>query len=1124
MDTAETVDDLKQREHTMTEKGLELFHTTMDKHMKTLKRVSSKIDEHCFKITSGQKDHDTLELLKLSLEKYIKKSDDYISFLTHTKTAEATSELEEHTKFREDFVYKVEGLIRSSIAETTEFQPKSTLKEPSVKSHKKTSKKSLSKASLRSSNSSVLRQKAKISAETARKKLEFAQEESDLLTQKAEYEATCIIEKAKLAAKEKGLSARKEAAVAMAELNAIEEDETESESSDNGSEIVKIQLTKRYVEDQNKILSKENDKEKYISKPSQLDPSVPSFKPSNLLTTKETKHVKQEDVNNNFAMFLMKKDLLSSRIHKFDDCPENYVSWKDTFKRVVHEIGATATEELDLLLQYTGVNSRKQVISIKVANAGYPTSALERAWNRLDSRYGSPEKVETALKMKLSSMPKISYKDKNKLYELSDVLAEIQAVKEKPEYSALLSFYDTAVGVNPTISKLPAGLQSKWRDRAASYKRKHCVIFPPFTFFCDFVLEMAEVMNDPSFDFEFSGTSHEPRNRPTNRYVSVAKTEIVNNTNTPKCIIHKANHSLDDCRVFRQKTLDERRSLLKQHGICFRCCVSKHLRKDCHENIKCSECKGTSHTTAMHVFKIGSQDGIKSKPEASVSNYGEEKFTKEEVNSKCTEVCKGGVGKSCAKIVLLDILHAQKPNSRMRIYAIIDEQSNSSLVHGDILDYFGIEAESRQYSLSSCSGKVMMNGRRASGFVVQSLDGQILELPTLIECDMIPNNRNEIPTCDVAAYYQHLASIAQFIPPLDAEAKILLLIGRDLMQAHHVLDQKIGKPYQPYAQRLKLGWIIVGESCLDGAHIPKDASVLKTFIDVNGKSSVLEPCSSKFHVSDCEQDKHLFKITKDDDKPSLSIEDRRFLELMDTEMKRDDNSHNWIAPLPFKPNPDDATRNSISAVDLPNSLWLKGPNASFIDHIDEVPSSFPLVTPDEDCEVRILKTTVGKEVPFGIHRFENFSTWISLVRAVTTLKTKLRTIGFSQDKNRRQVTREESQHFILQAVQKEFFSDEISALSFGEPLHKDSKILNLSPYLDEFGLLRKWQQDRKNVQEGDVVLMCDKSLHRNEWPVGIIIKTHTSDDNRVRKVDVRLGKDRKTFTRPVNELIVLLPN
>ncbi|CAC5387651.1 unnamed protein product [Mytilus coruscus] len=356
MDTAETADDSKQREHTMTEKGLELFHTTMDKHIQTLKRVSNKIDEHCVKITSGQMDNDTLDLLKQSLEKYTKKSDDYISFLTHTKTAEATSELEKHTKFREDFVYKVEGLIRSSIAETTGFRPKSTLKEPSVKSQKKTSKKSLSKASLRSSNSSVLRQKAKISVETARKKLEFAQEESDLLTQKADYEATCIIEKAKLAAKEKDY-------------------QLERGSCRYG----------RYVEDQNKILSKENDNEKYISRPSQLDPSVPSFKPSNLPTTKETgqtiKHVKQEDVNNNvdFAKFLMKKDLLTSRFHKFDDCPENYVSWKNTFKCVVNEISATATEELDLLLQYTGVHSRKQVISIKVANAGYPSIALERA-------------------------------------------------------------------------------------------------------------------------------------------------------------------------------------------------------------------------------------------------------------------------------------------------------------------------------------------------------------------------------------------------------------------------------------------------------------------------------------------------------------------------------------------------------------------------------------------------------------------------------------------------------------------------------------------------------------------------------------------------------------------------
>ena len=46
------------------------------------------------------------------------------------------------------------------------------------------------------------------------------------------------------------------------------------------------------------------------------------------------------------------------------------------------------------------------------------------------------------------------------MYEHSDVLCEIKAVREKPEYSTLLSFFDTASGVNPTISKLPPGLQT----------------------------------------------------------------------------------------------------------------------------------------------------------------------------------------------------------------------------------------------------------------------------------------------------------------------------------------------------------------------------------------------------------------------------------------------------------------------------------------------------------------------------------------------------------------------------------------------------------------------------------------------------------------------------------------
>ena len=39
----------------------------------------------------------------------------------------------------------------------------------------------------------------------------------------------------------------------------------------------------------------------------------------------------------------------------------------------------------------------------------------------------------------LEKLPKLSYKDREKWYELADILAETEALKEDPEYSMALS-------------------------------------------------------------------------------------------------------------------------------------------------------------------------------------------------------------------------------------------------------------------------------------------------------------------------------------------------------------------------------------------------------------------------------------------------------------------------------------------------------------------------------------------------------------------------------------------------------------------------------------------------------------------------------------------------------------
>ena len=88
-----------------------------------------------------------------------------------------------------------------------------------------------------------------------------------------------------------------------------------------------------------------------------------------------------------------------------------------------------SVEELDLLVKWLGPESSKHARSLRAANAQEPTRGLERVWQRLDERYGRPEMVEPALKNKLSDFPKLTNKDNNKLYELSDLMSEIESVK-----------------------------------------------------------------------------------------------------------------------------------------------------------------------------------------------------------------------------------------------------------------------------------------------------------------------------------------------------------------------------------------------------------------------------------------------------------------------------------------------------------------------------------------------------------------------------------------------------------------------------------------------------------------------------------------------------------------------
>ena len=53
-----------------------------------------------------------------------------------------------------------------------------------------------------------------------------------------------------------------------------------------------------------------------------------------------------------------------------------------------------------------------------------------------------------------------------------------------------------------------------------------------------------------------------------------------------------------------------------------------------------------------------------------------------------------------------------------------------------------------------------------------------------------------------------------------------------------------------------------------------------------------------------------------------------------------------------------------------------------------------------------------------------------------------------------------------------------------------------SDYLQTLQPKGKWQRDRREMRTGDLVLLCEKDAHRNDWPTGRIVSTTPCGDGK----------------------------
>ena len=554
-----------------------------------------------------------------------------------------------------------------------------------------------------------------------------------------------------------------------------------------------------------------------------------------------------------------------------------------------------------------------------------PVVALRDVWTELERRFGNTAAITNVLVQRLQNTSRFEQGDSDKLQRFADVCADVDSHLDFLPGLGSLN-YPSAIG--PIFENLPNFIRTKWEKRVVQYAEDYNDAYPGFKEFAAIIQEQARLKNHPNVLACAQSSNHKRRTRDRRPPPSdtpeedadlnrrVLKSTTVESGNVTKkdakeekfCAFHqRKGHLLKECKAFENEPLEVKNDCILKAGLRFRCLSRGHRSTECSAAVKCAKCGDDRHHTTLHKEKIEIT----------------RKEHREEVQTTCTSICQnpksGGV--SCSKIVLVDVLTENLMREPHCIYASLDDQSNASMISPNLADKLGATGPKLKYLLSTCSGATKeKSGRRVSGVVLRSMAGKTSRLPQLVECAKIPQDKREIVTPEMARQFPHLREIAEEIPPYDPKAKVEILIGRDAPELLKIRESKNGPNGAPWAQKLHLGWTVSGQMCLDRVGGPIHISACRTAVQYSDKplsfpsssqtsnhSSMnheILPCPNHFKIKEQfvergEIEADLIRTTPEDNTASLSQEDRRFLEIMETKIRKNWLG-NWEMPLAFR--------------------------------------------------------------------------------------------------------------------------------------------------------------------------------------------------------------------------------
>ena len=497
---------------------------------------------------------------------------------------------------------------------------------------------------------------------------------------------------------------------------------------------------------------------------------------------------------------------------KFSGDPMKYHKFIRRFKMKIQTCD-NEEECMTYLEQYTTGDAHRVVDGYSHMESG----GLDAAMNELQRRYGQQPTIRMSYIDKIKNFPVFTVKEPKKLDELGTLLLEyLHATKQTS------NTLDDHVEIRKIVSKLPIPSRNRWRSLVASVRARGDDV--GFKNIVDFVNAEATSANDPIYGIDAltgSGDNHASsagRNIRSNKQRSNA---AVSNAKVSDRKVFKrfckhcsGEHWLQDCDKFSRLSHDEKRNVIREKKVCFKCFRQGHFASDCKTPPKCEKCE-RGHHTVMH---YNDAQATTNSNAASVSHEPAPSVSHECITNQCISLSSASTRSKASKLIIFPVtVYSNDLGRSKNVFAFIDSGSTCSYITDTLVQELQVTGEATTLHMGTMNGTRNVQCQIIEGVKVSKLDGkETRSLPPMYTIDRIPVDLENIPRRADFKKYKHMDVLTEYD---EFEGEIGLMLGNDVPFVAKPIEISAGGEYEPFAMRTPLGWIPHGFSSISNVAI-----------------------------------------------------------------------------------------------------------------------------------------------------------------------------------------------------------------------------------------------------------------------------------------------------------------